>query len=407
MRAWLLTIYLIVGLLAGTAVQAELLVTTSSDPESNQLGSFIFVPGNKTIMQGIKRETEETVLPEQIPITAELSDPINPDEEVQWEVRIMDKAIGRIKLESQFPGSWIRITPGRLWRSEKLGASTKQRHQLVFYPFPQPHQPPLYKKGRSKFDTRREYGGGTTEYNDYLYNPRLAYIINVRVTKKDLLIHSYSQQVQQDDRDLLRQEYINHYDRARYGSGDNGNIPVPKRSELAASIDEQSIMAGSGFSQSIYNVMIEDGVVQLAERIMLAYEQKKQQFMQDKSKFVDLKGNPLPISEHKPWLSSGWRNPERNEWYSNAINGIHQRGAAIDIIPNERPGSIEGIATYWLLWLTLNDPSFKLDGYWQLETHGRPLKRSEFEQDIKPENGIPDAFDIADHLHIQLEEINE
>jgi hypothetical protein len=35
------------------------------------------------------------------------------------------------------------------------------------------------------------------------------------------------------------------------------------------------------------------------------------------------------------------------------------------------------------------------------------MKAREYEQDIKPENGIPDAFDIADHLHIQLEAFDE
>lgn len=401
------TLFLLFSSLISAPVIADLKVTTSSDDESNQVGSFIVVPKDQTILQGIKRAATLEQLPPQIPISARLTDTIRPLHKIQWEVRIMDKAIGFIHLISDFSGSWVNIKPGRLWRSDVLDATVEHRGQLVFKPLPQPHQPPQYKKGRSRFDTRREYGGGTTEYNDYLYNPRLAYTIKVKIFLNDQTVHSYQREIQQDNRDLLRQEYINHYGRSRYGSGDDGNIPVPRRQELNQIVSEQTIMAGSGFSQSVYTVMVEDGAVQLAEDIMAAFERKKQQIQQQKTEFVDLIGKPLPVTERTPWLSSGWRNPERNEWYSNAINGIHQRGAAIDIIPNEEPGSLESVATYWLLWNTLNDPEIKLTGYWQLESNGRPLKPREFKQDIKPENGIPDAFDIADHLHIQLEEIYE
>jgi hypothetical protein len=319
----------------------------------------------------------------------------------------MDKAIGRIKVISSFKGAYVYIKPGRLWRSKELDNSIKQRATFVFKPSIQPHQPPIYKKGRSSHDTRRKYGGGTTEYNDYIYNPRLGYTVTAKIVRSGKNTKTYSTTIQQDDVDLLRQEYINHYGRSRYGLGENGNIPVPKREELIKTPEQQTILAGTTFSQSIYTVMVEDGVIQLAKKIAEAFDQKREQLKQHKDKFVDLHGDTLPITENKPWLSSGWRNPERNEWYSNAINGIHQRGAAIDLIPNEQPGTRQSAATYWLLWKTLNDKQFNLEGFWQLESLGRPMKAREYIQDIKPENGIPDAFDIADHLHIQLEAFDE
>jgi hypothetical protein len=390
-----------------TPVTADLKITTSANEDSNRVASFIVIPSHSAIPEGIKRNTTTTDIPQQIPFTAQLTDELGELDNIQWEVRIMDKAIGRIKVISDFQGSYIRIKPGRLWRSAELDASVKQRSTLVFKPRPQPHQPPLYKKGRSRQDTRRKYGGGTTDYDDYIYNPRLGYILTVNILHGGKIIKTYTTTIKQDDRDLLRQEYINHYGRARYGFGDNGNIPVPKRDELIKAPEQQTFLAGNTYSQSIYSVMVEDGVIQLAQKIAHAFEKKREQLKQHKIDFVDLHGDSLPITDNTPWLSSGWRNPERNEWYSNAINGIHQRGAAIDIIPNEQPGTRESAATYWILWLTLNDKQFNLEGYWQLESLGRPLKSTEYKQDIKPENGIPDAFDIADHLHIQLEAIDE
>jgi hypothetical protein len=398
---------LIINLLFIKPVTADLKITTSANEESNRVASFIYVPSNKTILEGIKRNSTPTELAQQIPFLAKLTDEPGEMDKIQWEVRILDKAIGRIKVISNFQGSYIYVKPGYLWRSKELDTTVKQRNTLVFKPAPQAHQTAQYKKGRSRHNVRQKYGGGTTRYNDYIYNPRLSYTLTVKILNAGNITKTYSATIQQDDRDLLRQEYINHYGRSRYGSGDAGNIPVPKREELIENIVTQTSLAGTGVSQSIYSVMIEDGVIQLAEKIADALEQKKQQIIQHKIKFSDLHGNPLPVTENTPWLSSGWRNPERNEWYSNAINGVHQRGAAIDIIPNEQPGTVESAATFWLLWKTLNDKQFNLTGYWQLETLGRPMKSREYVQDIKPENGIPDAFDIADHLHIQLDEIYE
>jgi hypothetical protein len=388
-------------------VTADLKVTTSADEESNRVASFIVTPNHRTILQGIRRNASPTEIPAQIPFTVQLTDEIDKNDNLMWEIRIMDKAIGRIKVISSFKGSYIKIKPGRLWRSDELDSSVKQRTTLVFKPRIQLHQPPLYKKGRSSYDTRQKYGGGTTKYNDYIYNPRLSYTVSVNILHAGNITKTYSTTIQQDDQDLLRQEYINHYGRSRYGAGDNGNIPIPKRDELIKAPKQQTYLSGSTYSQSIYSVMVEDGVIQLAQKIAHAFEQKSEQLRQHKSDFVDLRGNTLPITENKPWLSSGWRNPERNEWYSNAINSIHQRGAALDLIPNEQPGTRQSAATYWLLWQTLNDKQFNLEGFWQLETLSRPLKTREYKQDIKPKNGIPDAFDIADHLHIQLEVFDE
>lgn len=400
-----LALYLTLSLFSNTLwASIGLEVTTSSNPLSDENRSFIYVLNpNKTIMQGVKIGAEQSILSPPIPFKFELRDPIDNSHFLQWSIRTKDKAYGRFNIVSKFNGAYKKVTPGRLWRSTKLSGGIQNRHILEFRPKPQEHQPPLYKKGRAKNEQRRKYGGGTKIFDDYIYNPRLSYEVSVSIYKNKQLVQTYTENIAQDDKDLLRQEYINHYGRKRYGRGKAGEIPVPMRAELSLKPEPIKSFAGGSITSSNYGVLIEDGMLQLANKVAESFEQAKQMIKNDELKFVDLNNDPLYVSPNKMWLSSGWRNPERNEWYSNAINGIHQRGAALDLIPNEKPGSKKAAATYWLIWKTLNNKSFNIPGYWQLETHGRPMKTIEYKQDVSPKNGIPDAFDIADHLHIQLE----
>jgi len=387
-----------------SAFAIGLKVTTSNNPESNKVRSFIYFSKNDDIIQGIKLSTKPSPLAPPIPFKFELTNPLNKTQFIEWKVRTRDKAYGRINLTSNFLGNFKNAKPGRIWLSKRLSAGIKDRNVLMFTPKAQKHQPHLYKKGRGKQNERRKYGGGTKNLNDYIYNPRIAYEVTVSIYENKKLIQSYTEEIQQDDKDLLRQEYINHYGRKRYGRGKEGHINVPTRQELTKVPDKIKSFDGGTITSSSYNIMVQDGMVDLANKVAMAFAKTKQQIQTKSIPFINLNNENLPVSSHKLWFSSGWRNPERNEWYSNAINGIHQRGAAIDLIPNERPGSLKAASTYWLLWKALNNKDFEVPGYWQLETHGRPMKTSEYTKDISPKNGIPDAFDIADHLHIQLEE---
>lgn len=382
-----------------------LVVKTSANDESNKAHSFIyFTKNNNDLVQGIKLSTKPSPLKKPIAFKFELKDRLEKNHFVTWEIRTRDKAFGRINLVSNFLGQYKKVSPGRLWQSEKLSASIQNRHILEYYPRAQEHLPPLYKKGRGKKNERQKYGGGTKDLNDYIYNPRLAYTVTASIYKFKKLITSYSEDIQQDDIDLLRQEYINHYGRKRYGHGKEGQINIPTREELSITPKRIDSFDGGSITSSSYQIMVEDGMINLAQKVAEAFSKTKHKIKANEISFVDLNKKQLPISQNNLWFSSGWRNPERNEWYSNAINGIHQRGAAIDLIPNERPGSTVAASTYWLLWKALNNKEFNVPGYWQLESHGRPMKTSEYTKDISPKNGIPDAFDIADHLHIQLEE---
>ena len=65
--------------------------------------------------------------------------------------------------------------------------------------------------------------------------------------------------------------------------------------------------------------------------------------------------------------------------------------------------SRDSAIAYWVLWQALEVQKASINAYWQLETNGRPMTTQEFKQDIEPKNGIPDAFDKADHLHANIQ----
>ncbi len=199
---------------------------------------------------------------------------------------------------------------------------------------------------------------------------------------------------------MVRQEYINHYKINRYGRGGYGDLPVPLREELSSIPSMPANLLGIALSESRYGLMIDDGLTELAVSVAKVFESAKQKYKSEGLAFADLNKNPLPVPKSELWLSGGWRNPERNEWYSNALNGIHQRGGAIDIVANEPHSDKRSAIVYWFLWKALQENP--LDAFWQLETRGRPMVTREFKEDIEPKNGIPDAFDKADHMHINI-----
>ncbi|MBL4762781.1 MAG: hypothetical protein JKY93_08785, partial [Gammaproteobacteria bacterium] len=119
-------------------------ILTSTDKGSNAARSFIVVPANTIVLEGIKRNILPRVMPPQQPLQATLTDTLTDGEQVQWLIRIPDKAYGRIKLYSRYAGGYQKISPGRLWRSALLDASAEDRLTLKFSPAVQPHQPPMY-----------------------------------------------------------------------------------------------------------------------------------------------------------------------------------------------------------------------------------------------------------------------
>jgi len=194
---------------------------------------------------------------------------------------------------------------------------------------------------------------------------------------------------------------MTYYNIKRYGRGQNGHIPIPKRNEISNIPNKPKKLAGNPLTESQYKLIINDGMLELAKKISDTYYESLEELTLSNS-FHDLKKQKLIIPKNKLWVTSGWRNPERNEWYSNAVNGIHQRGGAVDLIIMAPANSLQSSIGYWVLWNALEKNKSNIKAYWQLETNGRPMTTREFTQDIEPANGIPDAFDKADHLHANV-----
>ncbi len=379
----------------------HLSVISSANPQSNAVQSFIILKEGEFLPQGIKHSSKQSTIGQQTPFVIKLTKKLEPEQSIQWSIKVLDKQHGKIKLLSKFKGRGRMLNSGYLWKSKALTHGNKDRQQLIFRPAPFPHQPKIYKKGKGPKGTRRKYGGGTRNIDEKKYNPKFSYDVIATVIEKDQIIETHKANLSMDRIDMIRQEYINHFDIKRYGRGNNGEIPIPLRNEISSIPRKPAKLAGNPLTESQYKLIINDGMLELAHKISDAYSSSLQELKTSKN-FVDLNKQPLEIPNSKLWVTSGWRNPERNEWYSNAVNGIHQRGGAVDLIIMAPSNSRQSAIGYWILWNALEKNKAKINAYWQLETNGRPMTTREFKQDIEPKNGIPDAFDKADHLHANV-----
>lgn len=381
----------------------DLSVFTSENPESNALKSFIVIPSKMVIPEGISSKSQKGQLKKQLPFKIEILDPIANSSLVQWEVTIPSNHFGRIRVRSDFSGKKKMDSVSTVWTSFKLDPKVNDRHILLFEPRQQKHKSSVYKKGKPTTSQTLTTGGGT----EFIYvptrNPRLRYLVEARILNSaGAVIKRYNTSMQMDNKDLVRQEYINHYRIQRSSPGDPGKLPIPTRSEIELIPPIPAGYAGNPLSESEYEVMIEDGATKLAGQILRAYSDLKNKYRQSGGELKDLNGNPLTIPDSQLWLSSGWRNPERNEWYSDALNGAHQLGIALDIMPNEIPRQKNAAIVYWVLWNAVKSLPNQQKIFAQLEALTIPIRANSFKVDIEPRNGIPDAYDKADHLHINL-----
>ena len=388
-------------LLLSTTVSANnLKILTSADPDSNARKSFIIVPDTALIPEGIKHDSKPSLLAKQVPFVIQIINPPEAEFDIQWSIKARNPYHTSIKVLSSYRKDTSHPASNSHWQSALLDSSTHDRYKLIFTPGEVNHLTTMYKKGRGRNNQRRKYGGGSTLVNYKAFNPRIGYDVSVDIIKNGAIFDTYKARIQMDKKDMIRQEYINHFNINRYGYGKNGNMPVPRRNEIT-DLPVMKNIDGNPLTESKYHLLINDGIQNIASSVALLYQLQLNEYKKNTS-LRDLNNKILHIPDNKLWLSGGWRNPERNEWYSNAVNGVHQRGGAVDFVIKAPPGHINTAISYWILWDALHNNRNKLDAFWQLETNGRPMRTNEFKEDIEPENGIPDAFDKADHLHVNV-----
>lgn len=396
---------LIVSILPSIAFASNqgLSVFTSDNPESNAVRSFIVVPDRYEIPHGISKPALQPVLTKQPPFRIELLDDVAKDEKVQWSITITKKSFGPIRVRSSFSGKKKIGKFSTNWTSFKLDYPVKDRKILLFQPRQQRHLSKFYKKGKPVSSKDGSESGGTAFIDIEGRNPRLTYEVEARIFDPGgNIIKRYNTSLQMDNKDLIRQEYINHYKIPHSTAAESGKLPVPSRNEIRLIPPKPAGYDGNPLTESEYQLIIEDGASGLSKLILHAYESMKQFHRKPGNELKDLNGKTLTIPNSRLWLSSGWRNPERNEWFSTALNGSHQLGVALDLMPNEIPRKKNAAIVYWVLWKAVRSIPDQNRFFVRLEALTGPLRPSSFKLDIEPRNGIPDAFDKADHLHINL-----
>ena len=212
---------------------SDKVIFTSDNPESNAIRSFIVVPDRYEIPHGISKPAEQPMLKKQAPFRIEILDEVTSDQKIQWSITILKNSFGRIRVRSSYSGRKTVGETSTNWTSFKLDEPVKDRKILLFQPRQQKHLSKIYKKGKPVSSGGTSKGGGTKFIDIEGRNPRLTYDVEARILDADdKIIKKYNTRLQMDNKDLIRQEYINHYKIPRSTAGEAGNLPVPGRDEI-------------------------------------------------------------------------------------------------------------------------------------------------------------------------------
>ncbi|WP_169977617.1 D-Ala-D-Ala carboxypeptidase family metallohydrolase [Tautonia rosea] len=115
----------------------------------------------------------------------------------------------------------------------------------------------------------------------------------------------------QDETDRLRQEYFDY------------NIPVPRRSEVVASL-------GPGFNRGNYGVQLSVGLDTRYRAILAAYRGRPVTVNINGQSYRTAIPASAPVT-----ISSGYRNPQRNRAIGSRYpDSKHTRGRALDLVPS-------------------------------------------------------------------------
>ena len=199
---------------------------------------------------------------------------------------------------------------------------------------------------------------------------------------------------------MMRQEYIDHLGMS-YG-GRTRNIPVPARVAFVPIPAAPNYVTEGAWSQSEYGLMMADQMFTLGNNMNTAYQARKTFYSQPGNTLLDRNNTALTWPNVNMKLNSGYRNPERQERIGTAINSNHQLGNALDLGIRQIDflDVRERAAFYQILWEASGNITTRER---QLEAEGINITsgdNSKLGNDIRPENGIDDAFESADHLHI-------
>lgn len=154
-------------------------------------------------------------------------------------------------------------------------------------------------------------------------SPALSYAIKAAVCSSQ-----DTNTITQDERDRIRQEFLH-----------NGATVIPARQDFTT-VTASAHFPATAISQSGYTLMV-GNCGTLGEAVRAEYNQRLRSTL----------GNPS-FPDQNLVMTSGWRNPERNEYFGGAVDSLHQYGRAVDLAVLASTATASGL-TMAQLWAIL------------------------------------------------------
>jgi len=391
-------------------------VISSSDQGSAAVKSFI-----------ICDSTDINICQLQQPITVRIVGDFADDAQVQWTIEALEYtppserdtpvnadeqyAYGQIKTIRQ--GGNVTNVPGAgtgTGRFNDPWVSFEQNFNFVraisFLPdvsgIAAEHEPAVYRINGSNSCTGNQYDRscniGTNLSDIAKHNPHVGYKIIANITTAQGTT-TLEKTVRMDHKDVLRQEFINHKQSIRtLSSSQAASIPIPERNDFALTNSLPGFVEIDGaWYDYPYDYILEYGMQNIWNVVSSNFATHRTQTYNG----LTVPGNALRIS-------SGFRNPERNERVGGARDSKHLRGRALDLAfagtlgnPSQERGILFGS-----LWQMIEGGTGDVAqaDWWQLERgttkvvgRGEPLPLDE------NGDGIPDSFLDIGHLHVHTQ----
>jgi len=263
---------------------------------------------------------------------------------------------------------------------------------------------PLYECTPGQYDT--DCVNGTNQTNVLQHNPHVKYKVSAILSKGEIL-QTFDETAKMDEKDILRQEYINH----KKSSG--SSIGVPDRDELVTipSPANQWVEIKGWDSDYPYKVILNGGMVDIGTQVRSTFDAHKS------DTFTVSEGNTVTMPAGVQLVvSSGFRNPERQERVGSVINSDHLRGEALDFkleFSEDNDSDLDKEIAYYILWkMFIENPlpnniahrfalEIGVNKNLRVYNSGTETEGTYWIVGDDNTNGITDRYSDGNHLHFQ------
>lgn len=321
--------------------------------------------------------------------------------------KVKDVQVGAHRGSYQSPGT--SSGSGEFKNKLTIQGRIADARYLTFNPDVDAH---LTKTYREKSCGSNQFGyclSGTNGTDVWRHNPHVGYKVTVKVGDNK----TEEETIKMDERDVLRQEYINHLSSASVAA--SKGVVVPGRDKIVVVPDGDWVdrVGYDGRGAYPYGVMVDESMSSMLTHL--------------RTVFATHINNPVTLDNGTQitWptgatieVTSGYRNPERNERVSSAQGSRHMLGRALDLAIRN-VNSHDKAKAYYILWevITANPPAeadiiayedkpahwfytVSRAGNWSNPSPKEPWVDRDRLPTGNPD-GIPDGFDLVSHVHIQ------